>query len=218
MTGSLLKLELEQSLSGESEAREGQREERFRSLFEDAPVAYHEIDSEGIVRRVNTAECQMLGLEASQILGKPVWNLVAPEQRQLSRDSVRRKLTGQEPLAPLQRRYLLPGGIRIVVEIHENLIRDAHGAIVGIRSVLLDVTERDRAENELRRKSVELAAAKSELVSQLGHDLNELIRTTALLMDTLLTPEQRDYAAAARKSAEALRSAIDAIHLRDKAL
>jgi PAS domain S-box-containing protein len=158
---------------------------------------------------VNKAECQMLGLEASQILGKPVWNLVAPEQRQLSRDSVRRKLIGHEPPAPLQRRYLLPGGIHIVVEIHENLIRNGDGAIVGIRSVLLDVTERERAENELRRKSVELTASKSELVSQLAHDLNELVRTTALLMDTLLTAEQRDYAAAASKSAKALLSALD---------
>ena len=39
-------------------------EERFRDLFEEAPVAYHEVDCEGIIRRVNQAECTLLGYEA----------------------------------------------------------------------------------------------------------------------------------------------------------
>src|ERR1035441_6788897 len=33
-------------------------EEQFRALFEDAPVAYHELDTEGIVRRLHPAQCQ----------------------------------------------------------------------------------------------------------------------------------------------------------------
>ena len=46
-----------------------QSEERFRQLFEQAAVAMHEIDAEGIVRRVNRAECELLGLEPEEILG-----------------------------------------------------------------------------------------------------------------------------------------------------
>ncbi len=40
---------------------------RFRSLFQDAPVAYHQIDREGIVRAVNQAECDLLGFDASEL-------------------------------------------------------------------------------------------------------------------------------------------------------
>jgi PAS domain-containing protein len=43
-------------------------EERFRDIFAEAPIAYHEIDSQGIVRRVNRAECELLGFAASEIL------------------------------------------------------------------------------------------------------------------------------------------------------
>jgi GAF domain-containing protein len=43
----------------EQELRES--EERFRHLFEDAPVAYHEIDTQGIVTRVNCTESQLIG-------------------------------------------------------------------------------------------------------------------------------------------------------------
>src|ERR1035441_9648973 len=41
-------------------------EQRFRDLFEQGPVAYHELDQEGIVRRVNQAECELLGVERSE--------------------------------------------------------------------------------------------------------------------------------------------------------
>src|SRR5207244_13237388 len=37
----------------QAEAALRESEERYRGLFEDAPVAYHEIDRNGIVRRVN---------------------------------------------------------------------------------------------------------------------------------------------------------------------
>src|ERR1035441_8733200 len=45
-------------------------EQRFRDLFEQGPVAYHELDQEGNVRWVNQAECELLGVEADfEIMG-----------------------------------------------------------------------------------------------------------------------------------------------------
>ena len=200
----------------EAERALQESEARFRALFEDAPIAYHEIDREGILRKVNRAECRMLGVDAAQILDKPVWNLVAPEQRILSRDSVRRKMTGQEPLSPFKRRYRPHGGNSLVLEIHENLIRDAQGAIVGMRSALLDITEREHAENALHRKSVELAQARdaalealADLSCQLRTPLEGAIGMADLLLAMPLTPEQRESARSARQSAERLLAAID---------
>src|SRR5581483_6615289 len=68
-------------------------DERFRRLFEEAPIAYHEIDAQGIVVRVNRAECDLLGFKREELVGKPIWSLVAPEQRELSRQRVWAKLT-----------------------------------------------------------------------------------------------------------------------------
>ena len=50
----------------------------FRELFEFAPVAYHEIDAKGILRRANHTECRMLGYTAAEMIGRPVWDFVAP--------------------------------------------------------------------------------------------------------------------------------------------
>lgn len=124
--------------------------EQFRALFEGAPIAYHEIDPDGVVRRVNRAECRLLGLDSSEILGRHIWEFVAPEERETSRIAVRQKITGQRKLVPFQRRYVRRDGAYLVLEIHENLIRDRKGRVVGIRSTLLDITERKRAEEALR--------------------------------------------------------------------
>ena len=43
-------------------------EERFRGMFQEAPVACHEIDRDGIVLRVNRAGCKLLGFEQEEML------------------------------------------------------------------------------------------------------------------------------------------------------
>ncbi len=199
--------------------------EQFRCLFQDAPIAYHEIDRQGIVRRVNRAECRLFGLEASEILGRRVWELATPEEREASREAVRRKLAGNMPLAPGQRDCVRHDGTTATVEVHENLIRDLRGNIIGIRTALLDITERRRAEHEaqrqaeeIQRKNEELKAAlaaaheatqlKSRFLANMSHEvrtpLNGVLGMSQLLLSTALEPKQRECVEGLRHSAEDL--------------
>jgi len=125
-------------------------EEKFRELFDCAPVAYHELDLDGVVRRVNQAECSLLGYRASEILGRPIWEFVAAAEWDACRQAIRSRLLGQTPTKPVQRRFIRSDGAELCIEIHPSLVRDAAGGIVGVRSALVDVTERKRAEEALR--------------------------------------------------------------------
>jgi PAS domain S-box-containing protein len=150
-----LETEIAERRRAEESLRESQ--ERFRLLFEEAPIAYHEIGADGVVRRVNRAECDLLGYGSpDEIVGQPVWDLVSPQWRALARENVLGKLAGTRPLEPFVREYRTAGGESIWVEIHERAIRDRTGAVTGIRSALLDVTARREAEDAIRHLNADL--------------------------------------------------------------
>ncbi len=115
-----------------------------------APIACHEIDLSGVVVFVNETECRLLGLTCETIIGTSIWDFVAPEEQHVSREAVRRKMTGEQPLARFEREYVRPDGARLVLEIHERHIRDGHSRVVGMRSFLVDITQRKQSERALQ--------------------------------------------------------------------
>ena len=118
----------------------------YFSLFDDLPVACHEIDSYGVITRVNATECRLLGYCQAALVGRYVWDLVDPASRDESRKAVEQKLTGVVALHPFEREYSTAGGANRIFEIHETYLHDEIGALHGIRSVMIDVTERHLAE------------------------------------------------------------------------
>lgn len=117
--------------------------------IDDLPVACHEIDHRGIVRSVNRAEVDLLGQEKACIVGQPVWAHVAPEARTFAQANVERKLARLQPLRPFEREYLTRDGRRLVMEVHESLLCTPDGRVRGLRTIMLDITQRKAAEGTL---------------------------------------------------------------------
>lgn len=123
--------------------------ESLYDFLPQAPIACHEINLSGEVVFINEAECRLLGLTEDRILGHPIWEFVAPEEQETSREAIRRKLAGTQHLTHFERDYIRPDGVRLILEIHERHIRDANSRIVGMRSFLVDITQRKRTEKAL---------------------------------------------------------------------
>ena len=125
-----------------------QRETAFRELFDDSPVAYHELDVEARIARVNKTELALLGYSAEEMVGKPVWHFVVEGGW---RPLIARRLSGQEESdEAYQRTFRRKDGALIPALIRDRVIRDSSGIITGLRSTMQDISELKRTEAELR--------------------------------------------------------------------
>jgi PAS domain S-box-containing protein len=192
---SLDRQELEQKL------RDSER--HFQSWFEDAPVACHEVDRQGVLLCVNQAECELLGFSAEEMVGRPIWDFMASEDREKTRTGLLQRIADEQPLVPLEREYKRRDGSSVIMEIHQKRIRDAAGRPTGLRTFLLDITQRKRAEMTLVEQADKLARSNSELEQfayVASHDLQEPLRKIQAFGDRLKTkyesglgPEGVDY-------------------------
>ena len=133
-------------------------EARYLQLFEEVPVACQEIDLEGVIRRVNQKFCDLRGAEASSILGKHYADFAHKSDREKIREELRLKLTGQAQLVAQEQIYVRDDGRVVNLQVHEKLLRDPDGNILGLRTSAVDVTEHTRKEEEIWQTTAELRA------------------------------------------------------------
>ncbi len=172
-------------------------ERHFQSWFHDAPVACHEVDRHGVILCVNQAECDLFGFSAEEMVGHPIWDFMASEDREKTRTGLLQRIADEQPLVPLEREYKRRDGSSVIMEIHQKRIRDAFGQPTGLRTFLLDITQRKRAEMKLLEQAGKLARSNAELEQfayVASHDLQEPLRKIQAFGDRLKTKYEAAWA------------------------
>ena len=115
---------------------------------------------------------------------------MAAEDREKTRAGLLERISSNQPLVPLEREYKRRDGSSVVMEIHQKRILDASGNAIGLRTFLLDITQRKRAEQTLSEQADKLARSNSELEQfayVASHDLQEPLRKIQAFGDRLKT-------------------------------
>ncbi len=135
-----------------------QSNDLLRAIIEAAPTAIIGLDLDGNVQMVwNPAAEKMLGWSVQEVMGRPLPSVPVENQVEFRRfrEMIRRGLTLDGVEVHRQRR----DGSPIDYSIYASPLRDAGGRITGNIAVMVDITERKRAEEALRESERRLEEA-----------------------------------------------------------
>ncbi|MCW5874125.1 MAG: diguanylate cyclase [Anaerolineales bacterium] len=132
-------------------------EGRYRSLFDHTNDAVFLIDPALRYLDVNKQGGALLGYEPSELVGKPISEVIAPTEVAATKANFAR--LQREGMIPLfERTMIRKDGSRIITEVGISLVRDEDGEPLYHQSVVRDITERKRLEDQLRFSLEEMQA------------------------------------------------------------
>ena len=170
--------------------------ERFQAMIENSSDAISLVDAEGQVLYANGSTANVLGYQPEELLGRNGLELLHPEDREYSVQTLKKLLA--DPLWPnrMQARVRQKDGQwRWVESTATNLLDEpCVGAIViNFR----EIGTRRAEEEERQHLAEELARSKAELRAfafTAAHDLREPLRTISALTQVLVRKAQLDEA------------------------
>jgi PAS domain S-box-containing protein len=115
--------------------------------IDELPIAYVEIDVEGVITRSNRAARMLHSAEGGEIAGMHVWDFSPEGQVETDRTAFNAMMSSREE-PPIARRSLYSHGEFRTYELHRTLIRDEQGSVRGVRTATFDVTEAQIAHEE----------------------------------------------------------------------
>jgi protein-histidine pros-kinase len=161
----------------------------FRHLLESAPDAMITIDDQGKIAIVNGQAVEMFGYDREAMLGQPI-ELLLPDRLHEVHEAHRKKFFSVPRLRPMGAGMPLlakrADGSEFPVEISLSPIESRAGRFVS--SVIRDVTERKRMEDEIiaARQAAERAnKANSAFLAAASHDLRQPVQALSLLNGAL---------------------------------
>jgi PAS domain S-box-containing protein len=125
-------------------------EEKFRGAFAQGGIGMALVGPDGRFLQVNRSLCGMFGYEEQELLATTFQAITHPEDREKSAGLARRMVQGGITSERMEKRYLHRKGGVVWTELSTTLIRDAAGAPLYFVTSIQDITERKRAEEELR--------------------------------------------------------------------
>ena len=198
----------------------------FRAIFEESPFGIAVAAMDGRCLGANPALSLITGYTIDEMLGRVILaELMHPDDALAGWEKFQGMAAGQYDHYTIEQRFIHKNGEHRWVRLAMSLVRDVEGRPKNVIGMGEDITERKQAEQQRRQFEAALEAArdvalrasmaKSEFLATMSHEIrtpmNGVIGMTGLLLDTELSPRQREYAEAVRRSGEALLSIINDI-------
>jgi len=154
-------------------------EERFRRIAETALEGIWVLDPQGRTSFANARIAEMLGTSVADMLGRSVFDFIDPEDRSLMAARLEQRRHGIADVH--DSRFRRADGRELWAIVSESPYMDDRGLAVGTLGMLTDITDRKRAEEELRNAD----RRKEEFLAVLSHELRNPLAPIQTAVDLL---------------------------------
>jgi PAS domain S-box-containing protein len=213
-TNQALQAEIRDRARAQEALRES--EKRYRELFESASDLIQCVDTKGGILYVNRAWHETLGYSEEDLKALSLFDVIHPESKEQCFEVFKGAMAG-EKVDRIEVVFRTKSGEKVILEGTASYGYESKQRPVS-RGIFHDITKRKRAEAEMLRAMEAAQAAnraKSEFLANMSHEirtpLNGVFGMTELVLDTDLTPEQREDLLMAKASADALLKIINDI-------
>ena len=168
-----------EDITERKQAEEALRESeaKYRSLVETIRDIVWAVDLDGRVTYINQAAEQTYGRPASDVLGLPFFEFIAPEDRETARATFKAAVASGQVGQDVECQVIHADGSRRILAARSSALRDRQGRIIGFIGTSQDITERRQTEEALRRSKAmqaeaEKLAATGRMAARIAHEIN----------------------------------------------
>jgi len=116
-------------------------EEKFKLLYEKAPVPYHTLDPDGLITDVNEKWCQTFGYEKDQVLGKSIFDFISKNERVNAKQSFLQKISqGKSYTSGHCREYQTRTGEKRQCIAHDFFLFDNNRKVISVYTTMNEIT------------------------------------------------------------------------------
>jgi len=188
-------------------------EERFRQIAEYAGEFIWETDAEGLYTYVNPVAERILGYKPEEMVGKiRFYDLLAPDVREDLKAAAMAAYARRESFKEFVNPNVKKDGGLVILETTGMPIVDRAGALIGFRGVDTDITERKRAEEELRQAVKQKGILMKELQHRVKNSLAVVSGLLGLEMERLTDEAARRIFAETRARIRSVASLYEQLY------
>jgi PAS domain S-box-containing protein len=193
----------------------GESEQRFRAIINQATAGIIRTDIQGTSLFVNQAFCEMLGYTEADLVNRTLWNYTHPDDIEESQRLFDRLREKGKPFR-FEERLIHKDGSILWVNVSASPILDEVDRPQSAVFVVVDITERKKAEEALQKLNLELESRVDTRTAELqaaNWALFESRRRLQILSQRLVDIQEEERRAIARELHDRVGQTLTALNL-----